>query len=92
MKQYMGPYVLEIQDMEKKIRDLEAEVTRTVGAKESDTGLSPPSQWNLEQDKRRVNEKNYMIAQCVQSITTEKKEQAFVVQIPQYAKIGRAHV
>jgi hypothetical protein len=27
----MGPYVLEIQDMEKKIRDLEAEVTRTVG-------------------------------------------------------------
>ena len=27
------------------------------------------------------------IAQCVQSITTEKKEQAFVVQIPQYAKI-----
>lgn len=27
----MGPYVLEIQDMEKKIKDLESEVTRTVG-------------------------------------------------------------
>ncbi|KAK8789546.1 hypothetical protein WA171_001638 [Blastocystis sp. BT1] len=87
MKKYMGPYVLEIQDMEKKIKDLESEVTRTVGAKESDTGLSPPSQWNLEQDKRRVNEKNYMIAQCVQSLVTDRKEQAFVVQIPQYAKI-----
>lgn len=29
----MGPYVLEIQDMEKKIRDLELEVTKTVGIK-----------------------------------------------------------
>lgn len=29
----MGPYVLEIQDMEKKIRDLEMEVTKTVGIK-----------------------------------------------------------
>lgn len=27
----MGPYVLEIQDMEKKIRDLESEVTQAVG-------------------------------------------------------------
>lgn len=27
----IGPYVLEIQEMEKKIKDLEGEVTRTVG-------------------------------------------------------------
>lgn len=27
------------------------------------------------------------IAQCVQSLVTDRKEQAFVVQIPQYAKI-----
>ena len=32
-----------------------------IGAKESDTGLAPMSQWNLAQDKKRVNEKTYMV-------------------------------
>mgnify|MGYP000770381064 CR=1 FL=1 len=86
MKKYMGPYVLEIQEMEKKIKDLESEVIQAVGAKESDTGLAPMSQWNLAQDKKRVNEKTYMIAQCVQSLTTDKGDKAFVVQVPQYAR------
>ncbi|CBK21168.2 uncharacterized protein [Blastocystis hominis] len=86
MKKYMGPYVREIQEIEKKIKELESEVNKAVGAKESDTGLAPPSQWNLDQDSKRAKGKSYMIAQCVQAITTEKKEPAFVIQIPQFAK------
>lgn len=58
--------------MEKKIKDLEAEVTRAVGkteccynngigAKESETGLAPPSQWNLEMDRQNMNTSSFLV-------------------------------
>ena len=58
--------------MEKKIKELELEVIRAIGriecyynyaigAKESDTGLAPPSQWNLEKDQTSMKEPSLLV-------------------------------
>lgn len=41
----------------------------SIGAKESDTGLAPPSQWNLDQDSKRAKGKSYMVhsSSCIDS-------------------------
>ena len=58
--------------MEKKIKELELDVIRAIGriecyynyaigAKESDTGLAPPSQWNLEMDQQSMNAPSFIV-------------------------------
>lgn len=42
--------------MEKDIKDLNKRIFELVGVKESDTGLAPPSQWDLVSDKQMMQE------------------------------------
>lgn len=49
--------------------------SRFAGVKESDTGLAPPSQWDLAGDKRRITEEQPLqVARCTKIINAAAKE------------------
>lgn len=45
-----GPYADTLKKAEDGVKDLNQKISALCGVKESDTGLSLPSQWNLAQD------------------------------------------
>lgn len=46
-----GPYTESLKKVEAEVKDLNQKIVALQGIKESDTGLSMPSQWNIEADK-----------------------------------------
>lgn len=51
-----GPYSQRIKDVEKDVKDTVKKVNDVSGIKESDTGLAPPSRWDLVSDKQAMQE------------------------------------
>jgi len=49
-----GPYTEPLKKVETEIKDLNQRIVNIQGIKESDTGLSMPSQWNIEGDKQMM--------------------------------------
>jgi hypothetical protein len=57
LKMYgLGPYAAAINDTGKDIKDIQKRVVETIGIKESDTGLAPPSRWDIVADKQMLYE------------------------------------
>lgn len=57
LKSYgQGPYAKGIKTIEKDIIDIQKRVVEVCGIKDSDTGLAPPSRWDLVSDKQMVYE------------------------------------
>ena len=55
LKSYgVGPYAKSIKAAEADIAAYQEEVKKLIGIKESDTGLSQPSQWDLVADKQMM--------------------------------------
>ena len=52
----MGPYNKAIDEAANDIKKLNTRINEVVGIKESDTGLAPPSQWDLVSDKQMMQE------------------------------------
>jgi 26S proteasome regulatory subunit T1 len=48
----LGPYSKAIRAVEDDIKGLEKKVNTIVGIKESETGLSAPTHWDLVHDKQ----------------------------------------
>lgn len=51
-----GPYSVRIKDVEKDVKEIVKKVNDVSGIKESDTGLAPPSRWDLVSDKQAMQE------------------------------------
>ncbi len=57
LKNYgLGPYAVSIKKTEADIKEIMARVNEVCGVKESDTGLAPPSRWDLVSDKQMQQE------------------------------------
>lgn len=52
----LGPYASRIKSAEQGIKDVAKRVNDICGIKESDTGLSAPSRWDLVSDKQAQQE------------------------------------
>jgi 26S proteasome regulatory subunit T1 len=52
----LGPYAEAIKKVEGDLKDIAKKVNGLCGVKESDTGLSAPSQWDLVSDKQAMQE------------------------------------
>ncbi|KAJ2759163.1 26S proteasome regulatory subunit 7, partial [Coemansia nantahalensis] len=64
-----GPYAKEIKELEKSIRDKQKSITEKIGVKELDTGLAPPSVWDLPADKQRQRDEHALqVARCTKII------------------------
>lgn len=73
LKSYgLGPYTVPIKDIEEEIRKHQQTVKDLIGIKESDTGLSQPSQWDLVGDKQMMQEEAPLqVARCTKIIAGE---------------------
>jgi len=78
LKSYgLGPYSTAIKKLEEEIKKHQIEVKRLIGIKESDTGLSPPSMWDLVGDKQMMSEEAPLqVARCTKIITGESDTSA----------------
>ena len=61
----MGPYTLGIKELEDDIKKQQEKIKELIGIKESDTGLSPPSQWDLQGDDLSPDEKDKDVMRLV---------------------------
>lgn len=70
LKSYgLGPYSTLIKQLEADIKKEQQTVKDLIGIKESDTGLSPPSMWDLVGDKQMMSEEAPLqVARCTKII------------------------
>jgi 26S proteasome regulatory subunit T1 len=65
----LGPYSVKIKQLEEEIKTHQQTVKDLIGIKESDTGLSPPSMWDLVGDKQMMSEEAPLqVARCTKII------------------------
>ena len=78
MKSYgLGPYSTLIKTLEEEIKTNQQTVKDLIGIKESDTGLSPPSMWDLVGDKQMMSEEAPLqVARCTKIITEDAETNA----------------
>jgi 26S proteasome regulatory subunit T1 len=76
LKSYgLGPYSTSIKTIEEEIKKHQEEVKKLIGIKESDTGLSPPSMWDLVGDKQMMSEEAPLqVARCTKIISGDDAE------------------
>lgn len=68
----LGPYAAKLKKLEEEIKQHQNTVKELIGIKESDTGLSPPSAWDLHGDKQMMQqEAPLQVARCTKIITEE---------------------
>jgi len=83
----VGPYTNQIKKLENEIKELQEKVKERIGIKESDTGLSLPSQWDLVSDKQMMQEEHPLqVARCTKIIDAGKPEAKYMISIKQFAK------
>ena len=78
LKSYgLGPYTTKIKTLEEEIKTHQQTVKDLIGIKESDTGLSQPSQWDLVGDKQMMSEEAPLqVARCTKIIAGDADEAA----------------
>mmetsp|Transcript_51692 Transcript_51692/g.88687 ORF Transcript_51692/g.88687 Transcript_51692/m.88687 type:complete len:436 (+) Transcript_51692:50-1357(+) len=83
----MGPYTAAIKQCEKDIRDHQDKLKELIGIKESDTGLSQPSTWDLNSDQQMVKEEQtLLVARCTKIIDAGSDDAKYVINLKQIAK------
>ncbi|KAH7648151.1 26S proteasome regulatory subunit 7 (RPT1)-AAA atpase [Cryptosporidium xiaoi] len=88
MRRYgMGPYVSQIKQVESEVKDLMSAISKLNSIRESDTGLAPPSQWDLAADRQNMQmEQPLQVARCTKIIDPGTEEAKYVINIKQMAK------
>lgn len=86
----IGPYTVAIKQIEEDIKKHQDKVKELIGIKESDTGLSIPSQWDLVMDKQMMQEEQPLqVARCTKIMNENTENPAdikYVINIRQIAK------
>mmetsp|Transcript_9634 Transcript_9634/g.39288 ORF Transcript_9634/g.39288 Transcript_9634/m.39288 type:complete len:433 (+) Transcript_9634:57-1355(+) len=91
----LGSYSKAIKQTELDITNIAKQVNELTGIKESDTGLAPPSNWDLVADKRMLQEQQPLqVAYCTKIIEPEPAadgsvsmdDRKYVINVKQIAK------
>lgn len=88
MRKYgLGPYVSRIKQVETEVKDLMSAISKLNSIRESDTGLAPPSQWDLAADRQNMQmEQPLQVARCTKIIDAGTDEAKYMINIKQMAK------
>jgi len=88
LKNYgLGPYALPIKAAELDIKKVLRQVGDATGVKESDTGLAPPSRWDLVSDKQMMQEEQPLqVARCTKIIAPGTEDAKYLINVKQIAK------
>jgi 26S proteasome regulatory subunit T1 len=83
----IGPYLQPIKKVEDETKEYIGKINKLIGVKESDTGLAPPSQWDLEGDKQMMKqEQPLQVARCTKIIDPNTEDTKYVIKIREFAK------
>lgn len=84
-------YVDEIKATEKMISETFDRINVKLGTKEVETGLAPPTTWDLEGDRDRAESDNTLQVAKVCKILSHENEGAYMINLRQMAKfiVGR---
>merc|ERR1712054_461760 len=83
----LGPYTTRIKTAEKDLKALAKNVNTLCGIKESDTGLAPPSMWDLVADKQVMQQENPLqVARCTKIINADTENAQYMINVKQIAK------
>jgi len=83
----IGPYMGPIKKVETEQKDFIAKINKLIGVKESDTGLAPPGQWDLEGDKQMMKqEQPLQVARCTKIIDPGTDDTKYIIKIREFAK------
>lgn len=83
----LGPYTKSIKAVEDDIKKISKHVNEITGIKESDTGLAPPSQWDLVADKQMMQEEQPLqVSRCTKIINAGTEDAKYVINVKQIAK------
>eukprot|EP00811_Abedinium_folium_P033287 NODE_6261_length_1687_cov_8.855769.p1 GENE.NODE_6261_length_1687_cov_8.855769~~NODE_6261_length_1687_cov_8.855769.p1 ORF type:complete len:435 (-),score=178.61 NODE_6261_length_1687_cov_8.855769:283-1587(-) len=83
----VGPYTAPITKVDQENKDYVGKIKKLIGIKESDTGLAPPSQWDLEGDKQMMKqEQPLQVARCTKIIDPGTDDTKYVIKIREFAK------
>lgn len=52
----IGPYTVPIRNVEGSVKSVQEKINKIIGIRESDTGLAPPSQWDLAGDQQMMKQ------------------------------------
>jgi len=82
-----SPYAALIKTTEEDISTLMKDINALKGIRESDTGLSPPSTWDLVADKLLMqSEAPLQVARCTKIINPGQEDAKYVINVKQIAK------
>lgn len=82
-----GPYHEQIKKLEKELQEKAKKVNESCGIKESDTGLAPPSQWDLVADEHtRREEAALHVARCTKIMDPGTPESKYIINVKQLGK------
>uniref|UniRef100_A0A7S3EH18 AAA+ ATPase domain-containing protein n=1 Tax=Rhodosorus marinus TaxID=101924 RepID=A0A7S3EH18_9RHOD len=84
----LGPYASVIRDVEEDLKKQAQKIDEICGVRESDTGLAPPSQWDLVADKQDMQESQPLqVARCTKILDPGNDEpMRYVINVKQIAK------
>jgi len=83
----VGPYASSIKSAEDDIVKISKAVDDARGIKESDTGLAPPSTWDLVADKQVMQQENPLqVARCTKIINADTENAQYIINVKQIAK------
>merc|ERR1719262_1179279 len=83
----IGPYVRPIKKVEDESKEYLNKIDKLIGIKESDTGLAPPSQWDLEGDKQMMKQEQALqVARCTKILDPGTDDTKYVIKIREFAK------
>jgi len=76
-----------IRQMEVDVKEYLGKINKLIGVRESDTGLAPPSQWDLAGDQQIMKQEQALqVASCTKIINPGTDDTKFVIKIREFAK------
>jgi len=88
MKYYgQSAYTLLSKQMDTDIKEYLGKINKLIGIRESDTGLAPPSQWDLAGDQQMMKgETALQVANCTKVINPSTEDTKYLIKIREFAK------
>ena len=81
-----GPYTEKIKKIEDEVKDLTKEVNKLCGIRESETGLSLPSNWVTIADKKAAGEEPLMVGRIIKIMDKDTDHTRYMVHLRKVAK------
>ena len=81
-----GPYSEKLKSLEDEVKNYTKSINKLCGIRESETGLSLPSNWVLEQDKQALQEDSLYVGRLTKILDPNTDHSRYIVHIKQMAK------